>query len=363
MECLKRKLKIVPKEKIPQQTSKKVIKVVKVPTITETEKFILDTVKGQDEQVRQIVNAEYKSINYKIKSNVLIVGKSGTGKTEILRQLAKKTGKVCITIDANDYTAEGYIGASVSDIIIKLLEAAEYDVERAENGIIIIDEIDKKAVSKDPSQQDVAGKGVQDALLKLIEEKTIPLQLVSINGTIKPIEINTDKIMFYFAGAFSGIDEIVRTRLKKETKMGFSVEAISEKQMQLDKKIKKSDLIKFGLKEEFIGRIDKIVQLNELSEEVLENILTSSKRSKFKMYVNCLKKDGITTKYTKKNISAFAQKAKVEGKETGARELANVTNYVFDKIMYQVMSKPKGTYKELILQEGIEDDNTKYILK
>lgn len=202
MECLKRKLKIVPKEKIPQQTSKKVIKVVKVPTITETEKFILDTVKGQDEQVRQIVNAEYKSINYKIKSNVLIVGKSGTGKTEILRQLAKKTGKVCITTDANDYTAE-----------------------------------------------------------------------------------------------------------------------------------------------------------------VLENILTSSKKSKFKMYVNCLKKDGITTKYTKKNISAFAQKAKVEGKETGARELANVTNYVFDKIMYQVMSKPKGTYKELILQEGIEDDNTKYILK
>lgn len=102
MEFLKRKLKAVPKEKIPQQTSKTVIR-VKVPTITETEKFILDTVKGQDEQVRQIVNAEYKSINYKIKSNVLIIGKSGTGKTEILRQLAKKTGKVCITIDANDY--------------------------------------------------------------------------------------------------------------------------------------------------------------------------------------------------------------------------------------------------------------------
>ena len=251
----------------------------------------------------------------------------------------------------------------MSDIIIRLLEVAEYDVERAENGIIIIDEIDKKAASKDPSQHDISGKGVQDALLKLVEGKTIPLQLVRVNGIIDSVEMNTDKIMFYFAGAFSGIDEIVKARLKKETKMGFSAETISEKQMQLDKKIKKSDLIEFGLKEEFIGRIDKIVQLNELSEEVLENILTSSQKSRFKMYVNCLKNDGITTKYTKKNISAFAKKAKIEGKETGARELANVTNYVFDKIMYQVMSKPKGTYKELILQEGIEEDNTKYILK
>lgn len=363
MEFLKRKLKAVPKEKIPQQTSKSVIKVVKVPAITETEKFILDTVKGQDEQVRQIVNAEYKSINYKIKSNVLIVGKSGTGKTEILRQLAKKTGKVCITIDANDYTTEGYIGASVSDIIIRLLEAAEYDVERAENGIIIIDEIDKKAASKVPSQHDISGKGVQDALLKLVEGKTIPLKLIRVNGIIDSVEMNTDKIMFYFAGAFSGIDEIVKARLKKEMKMGFSAETISEKQMQLDKKIKKSDLIEFGLKEEFIGRIDKIVQLNELSEEVLENILTSSRKSKFKMYVNCLKNDGITTKYTKKNISAFAKKAKKEGQDTGARELANVINYVFDKIMYEVMSKPKGTYTKLILQEGIEEDNTKYTLK
>lgn len=192
----------------------------------------------------------------------------------------------------------------------------------------------KKAASKDPSQHDISGRGVQDALLKLVEGKTIPIQLVRVNGIIDSVEMNTDKIMFYFAGAFSGIDEIVKARLKKETKMGFSAETISEKQMQLDKKIKKSDLIEFGLKEEFIGRIDKIVQLNELSEEVLENILTSSQKSRFKMYVNCLKNDGITTKYTKKNISAFAKKAKIEGKETGARELANVTNYVFDKIMY-----------------------------
>ena len=133
----------------------------------------------------------------------------------------------------------------------------------------------------------------------------------------------------------------------------------------LDIKLNQSGTIIVGreFKEEFIGRIDKIVQLNELSEEVLENILTSSRKSKFKMYVNCLKNDGITTKYTKKNISAFAKKAKKEGQDTGARELANVINYVFDKIMYEVMSKPKGTYTKLILQEGIEEDNTKYTLK
>ena len=120
-------------------------KVVKDPTVTETEKFIMETVKGQDKQVRQIVNAEYKASRYKIKSNVLIVGKSGTGKTEILKQLAKKTGKACITIDANDYTEEAYQGLSVSDIVVKLLAAANYDVKKAENGIVIIDEIDKKA--------------------------------------------------------------------------------------------------------------------------------------------------------------------------------------------------------------------------
>lgn len=255
------------------------------------------------------------------------------------------------------------MGASVSDIIIQLVRTAEYDLEKAENGIIIIDEIDKKAKSPNMDQRDVSGKGVQDELLKLIEGKRVPLQLIRNDGEVVSTYIDTQNIMFYFAGAFSGIDKIVKNRLRKETKMGFSTEKKSDKQIQEDGKIKKKDLIEFGLEEEFIGRIDKIVQLNDLSEEVLKRILTTSKKSVLKTYVNSLENDGITTKYNEHNIKAFARKAQKEGQDTGVRELANVINYVFDKIMYQVMSKPKGTYKELILHEGIEEDNTKYTLK
>lgn len=362
MNKLRKKLKVVPKEKMPKN---KVIKIiVRMPTILETEKFILDTVRGQDEQVRQIVNAEYKSINYQIKSNVLIVGKSGTGKTEILRQLAKKTGKACITVDANDYTEEAYKGANVSDIVLQLLRETNFDFDRAENGIVIIDEIDKKAKPLDSFSRDVSGKGVQDALLKLIEGKSIPISMFRVDSQVPEVYyINTENIMFFFAGAFSGIDKIIKNRLRQSYKMGFSAETKSEKQVQEERKIQKADLIKFGLEEEFVGRIDTIVQLNDLSEEVLVDILKNSKKSRLKTYLHCLKSDGITVKYNENCIKNFAKKAQKDGKETGAREISNVINYVFDQIMYQVMSKPQGTYKELILQEGIEEDNTKYILR
>ena len=342
-----------------RKNEKQIVEIVKTPNIEETERFILATVKGQNEQVRQIVNAEFKSIHYKIKSNVLIIGKSGTGKSEILRQLAKKVNRPCVTVDANDYTEEAYQGANVSDIILELLREANYDLKKAENGIIIIDEIDKKAKTLETTQRDVSGKGVQDALLKLIESKRIPLTLLKRDGQQELVWLNTDRIMFYFAGAFSGIDEIVKKRLKNESSIGFVQAKINNE----DRKIKKRDLVEYGMQEEFVGRLDVIVQLNELSEDVLEDILLNSKNSRLKMYIECLKRDGISTKVSKKNILAFAKKAKMENSETGARELSNVLNYVFDKIMYQVMSNPKGTYKELILQEGIEEDNTKYILK
>lgn len=337
-------------------------KVVCEPTITETEKFILSTVKGQNEQVRKIVTASYKSICLNIKSNVLIIGKSGTGKTEILKQLAKKLSRPCITVDANEFTQEGYYGRSVSEIILELLEEAKYDIEKVKKGIVIIDEIDKKATRAVGNERDVAGKGVLDALLKLIEGMTIKVELFQ-EDTIKVAEIKTDSIMFFFAGAFSGIDEIVKARIHEATGIGFSSDKDSKKTKDLDTKIKKKDLVKFGLSEEFIGRIDTIVQMNELSEEVLVDILYNSKASKLKQYVRQLKTYGITTKYTATQIKAFAKKAKRESEETGARELANILNYVFERICYDVMSKPKRTYSELIFLDGIEEDNTRYILK
>lgn len=342
----------------------KVVKarIVHEPSITETEKFILKTVKGQNEQVRQIVTAEYKSICFNNKNNVLIIGKSGTGKTEILKQLAKKIGRTCITVDANEFTQEGYYGRSVSEIILELLDAANYDVEKAKHGIVIIDEIDKKATRAVGNERDVAGKGVLDALLKLIEGVTINVEIFT-NDSVETVELKTDQIMFFFAGAFSGIDEIVKARIRESTGIGFSSDKDSKKTKDLDTKIKKKDLVKFGLSEEFIGRIDTIVQMNELSEDVLVEILNYSKASKLKQYISQFKSYGIVTKYTQNQVRAFASKAKRESEETGARELANVLNYVFEKICYDIMCKPKGTYKELILLDGIEEDNTRYILK
>ena len=292
-------------------------KVVKNPTVTETEKFIMETVKGQDKQVRQIVNAEYKASRYKIKSNVLIVGKSGTGKTEILKQLAKKTGKACITIDANDYTEEAYQGSSVSDIVVKLLAAANYDVKRAENGIVIIDEIDKKAKSQDTTQRDVSGKGVQDQLLKLVEGKVIPIILRRKDGD-EMVYFNTEQVMFYFAGAFSGIDEIIKKRLKNKSAIGFATETKSEKQIEEEKMVNEEDLAEI--------------------------------------------KDGITTHYDQGIIKAIVKKVKKENSTTGARGLSKVVTYVFDDIMHEVMANP-GKYSDVVLLDGIEEDNTRYILK
>ncbi len=332
-------------------------KVVKNPTVTETEKFIMETVKGQDKQVRQIVNAEYKASRYKIKSNVLIVGKSGTGKTEILKQLAKKTGKACITIDANDYTEEAYQGSSVSDIVVKLLAAANYDVKRAENGIVIIDEIDKKAKSRD-----VSGKGVQDQLLKLVEGKVIPIILRRKDGD-EMVYFNTEQVMFYFAGAFSGIDEIIKKRLKNKSAIGFATETKSEKQIEEEKMVNEEDLAEYGLEREFVGRIDLIIQLNDLSEDVLEDILLNSKNSKLKKFVGSLQiKDGITTHYDQGIIKAIVKKVKKENSTTGARGLSKVVTYVFDDIMHEVMANP-GKYSDVVLLDGIEEDNTRYILK
>lgn len=335
----------------------------RLPTIQETEKFILDTVKGQDEQVRSIVTAAYRSIKFdNIKSKVLIIGKSGTGKTEIMRQLAKKLGRVFVTEDANEFTQEGYYGRDVSEIVMDLLQEANNDIEEAQKGIIFIDEIDKKAGCATETR-DVSGRGVLNSLLKLVEGKVmkVPAPLDEWEDGPETYDFDTSKLIIFFAGAFDGIDAIAKKRTHSST-LGFcGNRSNGTKTAKSTLKYTKEDLIEYGFPEEFVGRIDTIVQMNELSESVLVQILETSKASAIKSYEKALKKYKIVLKYDKSLLEDIAKKA--ASRHTGARELMNVVNYIFDRILYEVMSVKKGQYKECILLDGVVEDNTKFILR
>lgn len=335
----------------------------RLPTIQETEKFILDTVKGQDEQVRSIVTAAYRSIKFdNIKSKVLIIGKSGTGKTEIMRQLAKKLGRVFVTEDANEFTQEGYYGRDVSEIVMDLLQKANNDIEEAQKGIIFIDEIDKKAGCATETR-DVSGRGVLNSLLKLVEGKVmkVPAPLDEWEDGPETYDFDTSKLIIFFAGAFDGIDAIAKKRTHSST-LGFcGNRSNGTKTAKSTLKYTKEDLIEYGFPEEFVGRIDTIVQMNELSESVLVQILETSKASAIKSYEKALKKYKIVLKYDKSLLEDIAKKA--ASRHTGARELMNVVNYIFDRILYEVMSVKKGQYKECILLDGVVEDNTKFILR
>lgn len=335
------------------------VKRKRFPTIVETERFIVQTVKGQDEQVRSVVTSAYRSIKFEnIKSNVLIIGKSGTGKTEIMRQLAKKLDRVFITVDANEFTQEGYVGRDVSEIIEELITEAEGDVEKAQKGIVFIDEIDKKAGSLG-IERDVSGRGVLNSLLKLIEGKVMKIPDPEDNWGMELIDFDTKHLIIFLAGAFEGIEEIKNKRLDTK-KIGFSTSKADKQSEAI--KYTKQDLIDYGLPEEFVGRIDTIVQMNELSEDVLVEILETSRASALRAYKYALKsKYGISLKYDKDIIRDIAKKA--HSKKTGARELSNVVNYMFEKILYDVMAAKKGKYRTCVLLKGIEADNTKYILK
>lgn len=328
-----------------------------LPRMQDVEANILKVVKGQDEHVRTIVTAVYRSILLNIKSNVLVMGGSGTGKTEILKQLAHNLNKVYVIEDANEFVQEGFQGKYVSEIARDLFYEANYNIKEAEQGMVIIDEIDKKA-ARPTNERDVSGLGVLNSLLKVIEGKKIKFN-VGNEIIVRSKEISTDNLIIFFAGAFSEMKEI------KKLKHGTSIAGFAQSEGKVDSitetKQIKQDLVDYGFPEEFVGRIDTIVQLNELSEEVLIEILKNSQNSVFRKYQKQLKEYGIQLKFCKKLFVDIARKAK--NAKTGARELANIVNYMFEKILHDVFCAEKGTYSKCILKKGIESDNTRYILK
>ena len=342
---------------------------MQLATPSQIKAYLDQYVIGQEEAKRTLAVAVYnhykrlkqsKKSDIEIqKSNILMIGSTGSGKTYLAQSLAKFLSVPFTIADATSLTEAGYVGEDVENILLKLIQAANFDIERAQRGIIYIDEIDKIARKSDnPSiTRDVSGEGVQQALLKIIEGtiSEVPVTGGKKHPQAKTVQLDTSNILFICGGAFDGINKIIG---KKETynRIGFGANVYDKKEPVVDlSKVEQHDLVKYGLMPELIGRLPIITVLNPLSDEDLVHILTEPKNAITKQYQELLSMDGVKLEFEDKALRKIAELT--IKKKTGARGLRSIIESAMQKVMFDVpdMSSAKKVVVTADCVEGKAD--------